>query len=125
MIYNIPAFIVRFGGARLGYNLGFGYLNKMKESGMMDKVLLAAGILGIMVIGAMCKDMVYTEVALSIGSGDTAQSLQEILNGIMPGMIGFIRYMGVLLVIEKEVNPLVLILGTMILGIAGKAVGLF
>lgn len=125
LIYNIPAFIVRFGGARLGYNLGFGYLNKMKESGMMDKVLLAAGILGIMVIGAMCKDMVYTEVALSIGSGDTAQSLQEILNGIMPGMIGLSVTWVYYWLLKKKVNPLVLILGTMILGIAGKAVGLF
>ena len=88
LLYNIPAFAVRYIGMMKGYELGTTLLEKIQKSGMMDKVLLAAGILGIMVIGAMCKDMVYTEVALSIGSGDTAQSLQEILNGIMPGMIG-------------------------------------
>lgn len=125
LIYNIPAFIVRFGGAQLGYNLGFGYLNKMKESGMMDKVLLAAGILGIMVIGAMCKDMVYTGIALNIGSGETAQPLQEILDGIMPGMIGLSVTWIYYWLLKKKVNPLVLIVGTMVIGIAGKAIGLF
>ena len=125
LIYNIPAFIVRIGGAQLGYSLGFGYLNKMKESGMMDKVLLAAGILGIMVIGAMCKDMVYTGIALNIGSGDTAQPLQEILDGIMPGMIGLGVTWFYYWLLNKKINPLWLIVGTMIVGIAGKAVGLF
>lgn len=125
LIYNIPAFVVRFGGARLGYNLGFSYLNKMKESGVMDKVLIAAGILGIMVIGAMCKDMVYTEVALKIGSGKTAKPLQEIFDGIMPGLIGLSVTWMYYWLLQKKVNPLVLIIATMVLGIAGKAIGLF
>ena len=97
----------------------------MKESGMMDKVLLAAGILGIMVIGAMCKDMVYTGIALNIGSGDTAQPLQEILDGIMPGMIGLGVTWFYYWLLNKKINPLWLIVGTMFVGIVGKAVGLF
>lgn len=125
LIYNIPAFAVRFFGARLGYSLGFSYLNKMKESGLMDKVLMAAGILGIMVIGAMCKDMVYTGIALNVGSGDTAQPLQEILDGIMPGMIGLSVTWIYYWLLSKKANPLVLILGTMVLGIVGKVIGLF
>lgn len=125
LIYNIPAFIVRFGGAQLGYNLGFSYLNKMKDTGLMDKVLLAAGILGIMVIGSMCKDMVYTGVALTIGSGKTAQPLQEVLDGIMPGMIGLSVTWGYYWLLKKKINPLILIVGTMVFGIVGKAIGLF
>lgn len=125
LIYNIPAFIVRIGGARLGYNLGFEYLTKLKESGMMDKLLMAAGILGIMVIGAMCKDMVYTGLALTIGSGETATPLQEILDGIMPGLIGLSVTWIYYWLLTKRVNSLVLIIGTLILGIAGVAVGLF
>ena len=125
LIYNIPAFIVRFGGAQLGYTLGFSYLSKMKDSGLMDKVLLAAGILGIMVIGAMCKDMVYTGIALKIGSGETAQPLQEVLDGIMPGLIGLSVTWIYYWLLKKKVNPLLLIVGTMVIGIAGKAIGLF
>ncbi len=125
LIYNIPAFLVRIMGARFGYTLGFSYLTKMKESGMMDKVLLAAGILGIMVIGAMCKDMVYTGIALSIGSGDTATMLQDVLDGIMPGLIGLGVTWLYYWLLSKKVNPLILIVGTMVVGIVGKAIGLF
>ena len=60
LLYNIPCFIVRYFGAHFGYNLGFNYLQKMQENGMMDKLLSAASILGVMVVGCMSKDMVWT-----------------------------------------------------------------
>ena len=124
-IYNIPAFLTRYYGAHLGYNLGFNYLDKMQKTGMMDKLLAAAGILGIMVIGAMSKEMVYTGLALEIGSGETVQSFQEILDGIMPGLIGLSVTWLYYWLLQKKVNPLILIVGTMIAGIAGVYLGIF
>lgn len=125
LIYNIPAFICRFYGARLGYDIGFKYLSKMKESGMMDKVLLAASILGIIVIGAMSKDMVYTKIALTIGSGETAKPLQEILDGILPGIVGLSVTWLYYYLLNKKISPMILIVATIILCIIGKVIGLF
>lgn len=125
LIYNIPAFLTRYFGAHLGYNIGFNYLDKMQKSGIMDKVLAAAGILGIMVIGAMSKEMVYTELSLTIGSGETAQAFQEILDGIMPGLVGLSVTWLYYWLLSKKVNPLVLIVGTMVAGIAGVYLGIF
>lgn len=124
-IYNIPAFLTRYFGAHLGYNLGFNYLDKMQKSGMMDRLLGATGILGIMVIGAMSKEMVYTGLSLQIGSGETAQPFQEILDGIMPGLIGLSVTWIYYWLLKKKVNPLILIVGTMIIGIAGVYLGIF
>ena len=53
LIYNIPAFLVRFIGAVKGYELGFSFLANAEKSGLMEKVMFASGIVGIMVIGAM------------------------------------------------------------------------
>lgn len=125
LIYNIPAFMTRYFGAHLGYNIGFNYLDKMQKSGMMDKVLAAAGILGIMVIGAMSKEMVYTEIALNIGAGETAQSLQSIFDSIMPGLVGLGVTWTYYWLLKKKVNPLVLIVGTMLIGILGVYLGVF
>lgn len=125
LIYNIPAFLTRYFGAHLGYDLGFNYLTKMQESGVMDKLLQAAGILGIIVIGAMSKEMVYTELALQLGSGDTAESLQAVLDGIMPGLLGLGVTWFYYWLLQKKVNPLLLIVGTMIAGIAGVYLGIF
>ncbi len=68
LIYNIPAFMARFIGAQKGYELGVSYLDKFQEDDTMSKVMFAAGILGIMVIGCMSKDMVYTSLALEFGA---------------------------------------------------------
>lgn len=123
LIYNIPAFLVRIFGARLGYNLGFSFLTNAQKSGLMDKIMYAAGIVGTMVIGAMSSDMFWATLPTKIGSGDSATTLQEILDGIMPGLLG-IAALGIYYwLLKKKVNPMILIIGTMILGIAGAFFG--
>lgn len=123
LIYNIPTFLVRIFGARLGYNLGFSFLSNAEKSGLMDKIMYAAGIVGTMVIGAMSSDMFWATLPTKIGSGDSATTLQEILDGIMPGMLG-IAALGIYYwLLKKKVNPMILIIGTMILGIAGAFFG--
>lgn len=123
LIYNIPAFLVRIFGARLGYNLGFSFLTNAQKSGLMDKIMYAAGIVGTMVIGAMSSDMFWATLPTKIGSGDSATTLQKILDGIMPGMLG-IAALGIYYwLLKKKVNPMILIIGTMILGIAGAFFG--
>lgn len=123
LIYNIPAFFVRVYGARLGYNLGFNYLAKAQADGTMDKLMYAAGILGIMVIGSMTCDMFWAEFSLKIGSGETATSLQEILNGILPGItaLGFAWFYYWML--GKKFSATTLVIGTMVFGIIMAALG--
>ena len=123
LIYNIPAFLVRIFGARLGYDLGFSFLTNAQKSGLMDKIMYAAGIVGTMVIGAMSSNMFWATLPTKIGSGDSATTLQKILDGIMPGMLG-IAALGIYYwLLKKKVNPMILIVGTMILGIAGAFFG--
>ncbi len=125
LIYNIPAFITRFMGAQKGYELGVSYLDKFQEGDMMSKVMFAAGILGIMVIGCMSKDMVYTSLALEFGAKDATTTLQEVLDSIMPGMLGLAVTWLYYWLLGKEVNTIVLILGTIVIGIIGVALGIF
>lgn len=123
LIYNIPSFLVRIFGARLGYNLGFSFLSNAQKSGLMDKIMYAAGIVGTMVIGAMSSNMFWATLPTKIGSGDSATTLQKILDGIMPGMLG-IAALGIYYwLLKKKVNPMILIVGTMILGIVGAFFG--
>ncbi|OCN05236.1 PTS mannose transporter subunit IID [Erysipelotrichaceae bacterium MTC7] len=117
LIYNIPAFLVRVFGAHLGYDLGFTYLQKAQANGTMDRLMHAAGILGIMVIGSMTCDMFWAEVSLKIGSGETAQTLQEILDGIMPGLVGLGVTWTYYWALGKKVGPVKLILLTVVFGI--------
>ncbi|CAI3399257.1 PTS system mannose/fructose/sorbose family transporter subunit IID [Enterococcus cecorum] len=116
-VFNIPTFILRYVCAYKGYELGANYLEKIQKSGLMGKFMLAAGILGIMVIGGMTNELVSIHTPLSIGSGDGATKIQNILDGIMPGMLslgatGLFYYL-----MKKGTNVMWMIVGTAIFGI--------
>ena len=89
----------------------------------MDKVIKGAGIVGMMVVGSMTCGMFWATLALEFGSGDSVTSLQSVLDGIMPGMLG-LAFLGLYYwLLGKRVSPVVLILGTMLLGVVGVYFG--
>lgn len=117
LIFNIPAFAVRYLGAMKGYELGANYLSKIQKSGLMDKFMLAASIVGVMVIGGMTMELVVASTPISIGSGESAVGIQSILDGIMPGMLSLI-VMGVYYwLLKKKVNVIVILIATALFGI--------
>ncbi|MDY4522626.1 MAG: PTS system mannose/fructose/sorbose family transporter subunit IID [Atopobium sp.] len=123
LIYNIPAFLTRVYGVQLGYNLGVNFLEQAQKSGLMDKIMFAAGIVGAMVIGSMTKDMFWASVILPIGTGESAKTLQEILDGVMPGIVGM-GFMGLYYwMLGKKISPTWIIIFTMILGVVGVYFG--
>ncbi len=103
--------------------MGFSFLAQAEKSGLMDKIMYAAGIIGIMVIGAMSKDMFYATIPLEIGTGESVSTIQEILDGIMPGMLGLGATLGFYWLLKKKINPMILIVGSMILGCIGVYFG--
>ncbi len=123
LIYNIPAFILRVLGAVKGYEWGFNFLAKAEKSGLMDKIMYAAGIVGVMVIGAMSKDMFYAGIPIEIGTGEEVQTVQDILDSIMPGMLGLGATLLFYWLLKKKVNPMILIVGAMVLGCLGVYFG--
>lgn len=123
LIFNVPAFFVRVFGAHKGYELGVSFLTKAQKSGIMDKVIYAAGIVGIMVIGSMTVTMTSVTIPIEFGSGESVQTIQSVLDGIMPGFLALLSlglyYWGLI----KKASPMLLIIITMVIGIAGAFFG--
>lgn len=123
LAFNIPAFACRIFGARVGYHLGVSFLSKVQESGMMSKVMTAAGIVGIMVIGSMTVSMTSVSIPITFGSGESIATIQSVLDGIMPGMLALVALVAYYIALSKKVSPMVLIVVTMIIGVAGAFFG--
>jgi len=87
LVFNIPAQGLRYYLTDVGYKLGTGFLEKVQKSGMMEKLTYGAAVLGLMVIGGMVATMVNINVPLMIGEGDSATSLNDIFNSVMPGLL--------------------------------------
>lgn len=123
LIYNIPGFWLRIWGVQKGYELGVDFLAKAQENGLMTKVMTAVSIVGIMVVGAMSVDMFWASIPIEIGVGENVQTVQDILDGIMPGMLGMAAFWIYYWLLSKKISPSWLIVGSMLLGVVGVYFG--
>ena len=123
LAYNIPAFLLRYYGVKIGYNMGAGYLDKIQKSGLMETFKTAASILGVMVIGAMTNSMVVVKAVMKFGTGKSATSLQSIFDGILPGLLSLIVLYVFYILNKKKVNVLWQLLGATIVGVVLTIIG--
>ena len=99
-------------------------MEEMKSCGEVDGEAISS-IKTALIIGCMSKDMVWTTLNVELSKvGEEVTTLQSILDGIMPGLIGLGGTWMYFWLLKKKVNPIMLILGTMVLGIAGAYFGI-
>ena len=125
LIWNVPCFLIKYFGTFLGYRLGTNFITKAAESGIMQKIMEAAGIIGMMAIGAMSVTSVSTNFTLAIGSGDAATTLQAVLDSIMPSCAALGLTWGMYVLLRKKIHPLILIFGIMAICVVLAGVGVF
>ena len=124
IVFNIPAFAVRFGLMGMGYNAGTGFLSKLEKGGALADLTYGAAILGLIVIGAMVASMVRVTTPIMIGDGDTAHSVQAMFDSIMPRLLPLLAFGCVYKLLGKKVNPLVILLGTFVIAILAALFGI-
>lgn len=118
-------FLLRFPLTQAGYNLGVKAFEKIQEN--TELISKAATILGITVIGGLIASYVNIELILEIAiSSNNVVNLQtaffdKIFPNLLPMLYTLLMFY---LLREKKANPVVLILGTFIIAIAGSFLGI-
>lgn len=125
LIYNIPAYLVRYWCLKFGYGFGTSFLNRIEESGLMPKLTYGAAVIGLMVIGAMIPNMINIQIAGSLGTGESATAVQAILDGIMPSLLPLLMTLGVYGLLQKKVKVSWVLVILTSLGIIGALFGIF
>ena len=121
LVFNIPNYLLHYIGAVKGYELGADFLEKIQKSGLMEKFMFAAALLG---VGGMTNELVVVSTPLTIGVGETASSVQGILDGIMPGLLSLGVMGAYYKLLDKKVSAVWLIVGTAVLGIVCAQFGI-
>ncbi len=118
-----PIFFI-FGMALV--SLGVRYLGVFQTSGLISKISDLAAIAAYTIVGGFIPALVVITIPLEYVSGDTVLSIQETLDGLMPGVLGLL-YTGLMywLISKKKISAIKLILVTMVVGIAGTYLGIF
>lgn len=106
-----------------GYKLGVDFIDKL-SSGVMQRVVSIATIVGLMVVGVMTATMVKCPLTLTIGAGEKAQTLGAILDGFMPNLLPLIFTLLSFWLIKKGVNPVWILLGVIVVCCLAALVGI-
>ncbi len=125
LLFNIPNVLCRYYGLQVGYQMGTNFLTQMEKSGIMQKIFTAASMVGLMVIGGMVVSMVSLNLGITIGSGDGAIVLNDVINGIMPKMLPLFVTFGLYRLVKKGMKPNTILLGIIVVSIIGTLIGIF
>ncbi|MDY2777743.1 MAG: PTS system mannose/fructose/sorbose family transporter subunit IID [Collinsella sp.] len=122
LISIVPSVLVTWFGAKLGYQGGNEYLQKLQGGNMMGKLMYVCGIVGLMSVGAMIASLIGATTPLAFSDG--AVVIQEILDSMMPNMIPLALTGLMYWLIKKGVNTGMLLLIAIVGGVALSACGL-
>lgn len=124
LLYNIPAIAARYFGTFAGYEMGDKYITKAYESGMIDVLTKAAGILGTIMIGGMIVTTVGIHTSLAFSMGGIKYELQQILDDVLKYFLPLMTTMITFGLVRKKVSINKIMLGMIIIGFLLGFVGI-
>lgn len=112
--------LLRWLGIFKGYSLGLNFVEKAQSTGLLDKITYYASVAAMVVIGGFVYKFVNIKFIWEYKAAETTINLQNVLNGLMPGLaaLGYTMLM-YYFIDKKKVNPILLILITMLVGVVG------
>lgn len=121
----IVIFILRIVWTKLGYSLGTKSIDIIKDNSEM--IANSATILGITVIGALIASYVSINLlpVIVVDGGIEVTVQTAFFDGIFPNFLPMLYTLGMFYLLKKkQVSPVVLIVGTILLAILCSAIGL-
>ena len=116
--FSIP---ITWYAGKFGYEMGNSFLDRL-QSGTMEKIMYACGIVGLMAIGGMVATLIGITTPLTFSEGTVV--LQDILDGIVPMILNLAAVMGMYWLVKHNVKTSWLLAICIIGGIVLNALGL-
>lgn len=125
LLYNILARLVRYYGVFAGYNMGATFLKTASENGMLGKITKGAGMVGLMTVGAMTCSMISFSIPAVAKIEGSELVVQDMLDQIFPNLLPLLLIFVCYKLLKKNVKPIWIMLGMMVVGVIGKVIGIF
>lgn len=123
LIINVPHFIIRYICLDKGFKYGTQFFKDVSGSSIVSKVMEAASMLGLMVIGGMTASNVMLKLSVNVGSGEWAEPIQTYLDQIMPCMLPAMIFGIMYWLLGKKVKTTTILISVMIICIVLAAIG--
>lgn len=124
LIFNIPHYLARYYGLKLGYKSGISFIEAAQSSGMIEILTNCAKIIGLCVVGAMIASMVAFSTPLVLSIGETSVEIQSVFDQILPKVLPLLLTFGIYKLLKKGYKTLTVMIGIIVIGIAGAFFGI-
>ena len=125
LLYGVTQSIAKYLLLTAGYSLGTTFIDQVFNSGLIQVLTKCAGVLGLMMVGAMTAQMVGVPIALTINTGAGEVVIADVINSIFQGLLGVILLFVMVNLIKKGWRPTQLIGMIFIFALVGALIGLF
>ena len=128
-LFNVVRLAFRYWGLHYGYDKGSELVADI-SGGVLRKLTVGASVLGLFIMGALIQLWTSVNFSFVISSIENqegvvvVQTMQNLLDDLMPGLIPLALTFIAMKLLEKEVSPLWLIFGLFGIGILGYALGI-
>ncbi|MFV0479912.1 MAG: PTS system mannose/fructose/sorbose family transporter subunit IID [Anaerorhabdus sp.] len=124
LVFNAVQFAIRYWLMYWSYDLGTGAIDILTKNA--KEFTRAAGILGVIIVGALTSAYGATSTKVVIANGEAPIVIQDILNGILPQLIPLAMTLMLFFLIKKRNwTPVKCILLLLVIGIVGAFFGIW
>lgn len=114
LVFNIPNFLTRFYGLKLGYNQGAGFLENLQASGKMDLFTYCAGIVGMASVGCLTASWIGLSSPLAFSIAGNEIIIQEYLDQLCPQLLSLAAVLIILRLLKNKVSTLKITIGVIV-----------
>ena len=118
LIFNVPHYLARYYGLKLGYKSGISFIATAQSSGMVEILTNCAKVIGLCVVGAMIASMVSFSTPLVLSIGETSIEIQSVFDQILPKVLPLGLTFGIYGLLKKGYKTVSVMLGIIVIGIA-------
>ena len=125
-IYGGAFLITKWELLKLGFTLGTDVILDALDSGIIGNLSKAACAMGLVMVGSLTSSMISCSTILTIPMGaGTEMVVQDVFDGIMPGMLKMALLFLVMHLFKKQWKPIAVIGLILAIGIVGSFIGAF
>ena len=124
LLFNVPQFLTRWYGLKIGYKNGNEFLANMQKSGKMNLFTYCSGIVGVIAVGCMIATQIALTCPLELTISDTSIVLQEYLDQILPKLLPLSATLIVFYFLKKKVRVSYIMVGLISIGFVCGVLGI-
>ena len=109
LTFNVLLHFIGYKCWMFGYDFGVDAMTKLLSGDQFKKFTRAAAMLGMVMMGTLTASYCYLTTPLEIASGEALVSIQEIIDGIVPGLLPLAAVMAIYYIMKNKTQKFGLI----------------